>query len=698
MTRSGEGVTDERAMEAQIRELSLLYELSCCLGQSLDLEADLDSFVERLARALRMDAVVVFGRVAAQSTGDLLAAIGVPRRRRATLALPESVVTRLNQSPKPARWSCSPEAAPADEPVLLFRDALNPRLRSLYGIAARVGDRLVGALVLGTVRTEPMAASTERMLRMLAARVAVTIDHGMAHAAMRASEEKYRRLLLGAADAIVVYDVEQRALVDFNTAAEQLLRGYVNDHVRQLVEFFDEAAKTPERAQRELVVPGPRGEERAFEASLQTFEIDGAPRLLAVFRDVTARNRMARQLVAAREQALAASRAKSSFLAAMSHEIRTPMNGVLGMAEMLIDMGPPDLSQEARPLAQTIHTSAGTLLGILNDILDIAKIESGRMTLESVPFALAVAVSDAVALHSETAVRQGLEITLDCDPSLPELVVGDALRVQQIVGNLVQNAIKFTERGGVSVHLRPTTKSATTQAVLLEVRDTGIGMEPDVVGRLFSPFSQGDGSISRRFGGTGLGLSICKQLAQMMGGSIRVSSTPGSGSSFVVELPMPIAQRRPAPAPAAELPLSLDGAAVLLAEDNAINQQVAVRMLSKLGAVTTTAESGREALERLAVECYDLVLMDCEMPVLDGYEATRELRRREDEQGQARTPVIGFSANVMQEDQLRCIEVGMDGFIAKPVRFSMFCRVIRSVLTERGVGAVSPESTVPLHP
>jgi PAS domain S-box-containing protein len=620
---------------------------------------------------------------------------------------------------------------------------------------------------------------------------------------------------------VFVKDAEHLRFVRWNKAAEDLT-GFMRDTVigKSDHDFFpqDQAAffiqkdreviesrclqDTPE----EIIATGHHGTRILHSRKIPILNEQGQPEyLLGISEDITERKQGEGTLLKAKEAAEAANIAKSQFLANMSHEIRTPMNGVLGMAELLLTT---QLTDKQRHLADNVHRSGTALLGIINNILDFSKIEAGKLALEPMKFELRETIEEAIELFAESAERKGLGLTCFLPEDVPDRAIGDPGRLRQVLLNLVGNAVKFTQRGEVTVWLHLLAQDARTLTLKCAVTDTGIGIQPQAQANLFTPFSQADGSTTRQFGGTGLGLAIVKQLVQLMGGEVGITSTPGQGSTFWFTVQLgcaaPLDGTRPAidqflsglrvllvddnptnlfvlnaqltswgaeaisadsgaaaldlltqsanhgtpcnlaildlhmpdmdglmlaraikahpvlrridllvlssgesqahdgmteplgfvawlqkpvrqsllrdclrryrqgsvAAPGADGPKPLAPAAtggrILLVEDNPVNREVATGLLELLGYHVDSAEDGRQALEVSATGSYDLVLMDCQMPVMDGFTATSRIRERERQTHAARVPIIALTANAMEGDRERCLNAGMDDYLSKP--------------------------------
>ena len=534
--------------------------------------------------------------------------------------------------------------------------------------------------------------------------------------ARRESEARYRLLADNASDLIVLGHADGRR--SYISPAVTAMLGYTVEeayripmrawiHPEDIAEVFGTTLALSDARPTAKVVYRLRHKAGYYiwaEAAFRRVAGEGEDvQIVTAIRDVSERQRQARHLEHAKTQAEAGARVKAEFLANMSHELRTPLAGMLGTHDLL--QSDPSLTQAQRRLVGLAQESGRSLLTIVNDVLDFSKIEAGELAIESVPFSLASVVEGCRRLAAEAARDKGVAVTVSIDPDLPDLFRGDPTRLRQILLNLATNAVKFTGAGTVAITAARLPDRDGTPQVRISVSDTGIGIPAEALPRLFERFSQADGSMARRFGGTGLGLAICKRLAGLMDGDIGVESRVGEGSTFWFALPLPLAQddRHRGDRPAVERPEWLGAAVsvrrILLAEDNRINCEIVTTVLERKGHAVTTVGDGRAALEAARTGTdFDVILMDVQMPEMDGLDATAAIRALEREQGRARMPVIALTANAMAEEIERCRAAGTDAHVAKPVNwpelFATIDRVCARPSPERSAARVLDETAL----
>jgi len=574
------------------------------------------------------------------------------------------------------------------DPTLRFYAALPLVLDGSLAIGALcVSDRK--PRVLRPSQLAALQRLARQIVRLMSFRRHATVL-AEAHEALAIGEAQYRLLADTATDAIVTVDEDGRIL--FANPAVERLFGYAPEEV--VGEPLSMLAPERDRAQHDAVFEGVRagrydvsvsaarvtglrkdGHETPLELSCGEGRVGHQRFFTGILRDVSDRQAVEQALIQAREQAIESSRLKSEFLANMSHEIRTPMNGVTGMLELLLE---EPLNEQQRKRVDVALGSAQALLTIINDILDLSKIEAGRLDLSLGWTDMRALVDDIVGILRPLGAEKGVLVEGTCTLDVPVRVLADGGRLRQILLNLAGNGVKFTDEGRVSITAAIVSSARDKVRLQCTVADTGIGIPADQIPLVFEKFTQLDGAAERRSGGTGLGLSICRKLIDLMGGSLQVTSEPGRGSTFWFEVDLAFeTQGRASPVVAPPLPADLSrarGVRVLLVEDNPVNRQFALAVLKSVGTVVAVAKDGGQAVRMACAEPYDLILMDCQMPVLDGYEATRRIRA-----AGVTTLVIALTANAMEGDRARCTAAGMDDYLAKPIRPDTLRAAVSSV-------------------
>ncbi len=516
----------------------------------------------------------------------------------------------------------------------------------------------------------------------------------MAERRIKESENKIRVILDNSAAAITLID-EQERIVSWNNYTIQLLGKTKKDlylkHVSMLYpeeEWLKIRAanirQTGSKHHLETKVVRKDGKIIDVDLSINVLK-DSNNKIIGsvgIMQDITEQKRVKEALLQAKLVAEEANNSKSLFLANMSHEVRTPMSTVLGMIDLTLDT---DLNEEQRENLKTAKDAAENLLGLLNDILDLSRVESGKMRLETIEFNLPNVIKSICKALSVLAQNKNLELKLNIDHNVPELLLGDPVRIRQILVNLINNAIKFTHKGYIETKVKAASVSEKNCELIFSVTDTGIGIPEDKHDLIFEVFTQADDSTTRRYGGTGLGLAICKRLVEMMGGHIWVKSKEGEGSTFSFTCSFKIAEKKAVRVTTPEDQQALEAGQklteelfILLAEDNLVNQKITVKLLEKRGWKVETVENGKDVLDRIGQKSYDVILMDTHMPILDGLETTKIIREDEKKTGQ-HIPIIALTARVMEEDRQRCLKSGMDEYLPKPIDRKKMYEVIENI-------------------
>ncbi|GLR14470.1 hypothetical protein GCM10007907_32600 [Chitinimonas prasina] len=508
------------------------------------------------------------------------------------------------------------------------------------------------------------------------------------------SEQKFRVLFEQSANPMALYDPKSGRVVDCNRAASQALRLASR---KQFIDT-DPARFYPPRqpdggdsrqlavdyAERALKLGWHRyewqflrsdGSELLVEITVSPVTVGERQLLLAVWYDLSFRKLIERRMLEAKEEAEAANQAKSQFLANMSHEIRTPLNAIVGMTGMLLA---GEVTETQRQRLEIVRFSSEGLVALVGDILDFSRIEAGKLSLEARVFDLRALAARTSELLRFTAEEKGLSLAMSMGVTVPRWVDADEGRLRQVLVNLLGNAIKFTERGRVSLHLEALEIEADSAVVRISVSDTGIGIPADKLDSIFEAFSQADDSFTRRYGGSGLGLTISRRLIRAMGGELQVQSVPGQGSEFSFCLPLRLCDAPEPGVVATPLPAAAP-LRILLAEDNAMNQQLACALLEQDGHKVTVAHHGGEALDHFMSQPFDLILMDMQMPEMDGLAATRAIRALEED---GHLPIVAMTANAMPEDRERCLAAGMDDFLTKPISVGKLRQVLAQIRPE----------------
>lgn len=525
--------------------------------------------------------------------------------------------------------------------------------------------------------------------------------------ALQDAEKRNSQLIDSAKDGVIMID-EKGLIVLINPAAQQMFGHPEEDTIGKSIDLLVPDHIQNERARQagrmveigskienELQLHAQHSDGHTFpiETSISKLKIEGNIHYTAIVRDITEQVQAREQLIESKKLAEKSKEMQSVFLSNMSHEIRTPMNGVIGLSNLLEET---QLDETQLKYLHAIQNSSRNLMVILNDILDFSKIEAGKMTFENIPFNLKYQIDNALEVMSVRAQERNLELNVNYAADLPEELMGDPVRLIQVINNLIGNGLKFTNKGGVTVRIKSEEMDDKNAQLTFEVADTGIGIPEEKLDDIFSSFTQSSASTTREYGGTGLGLTISKQLVEHMGGSIWVTSNYGEGSVFAFQIPFEIAQvqeilsnqEEPKSKKRASRLSAIEGKRILLVEDNEINQLVAMTALKNWNLEVELANNGVEGLQAFQENEYDLILMDIHMPEMDGYETTKKIRELEQKSG-GHIPIIAMTASALIGDNMKCIEVGMDDYISKPFEPDNLMRKIYRGITGKNTKAAS---------
>jgi len=612
---------------------------------------------------------------------------GGPRRRLGTLRLGLPLAATIDSARRVGAAAGALTAAFSAFGLLLALGMVRYMLGSVRSIAKATARVSAGdyAARVPVDSGDELGELADAFNRMAAALSTTTVSRDRLEEALAIS----RATLDASADGILVTDRNLRAILynqrflEMWGITEELARTgdirrmaeFVKDQAEDPEAFMDLATRLPDDSDTERRNSVRLNDGRVFDRISRPYRIHGKimGRTITT-RDLTLHLEGVRALARARDEALEAARLKSQFVATISHELRTPLNAVVGVAELL-ELA--DLPAREREHVETLEKGARALLDVVNGVLDFSKIEAERMTLERAPLTLEEVLSEAAALVAPRAAEKGLALRLDAGEAASWALLGDPGRLRQVLLNLLSNAVKFTQTGEILAAARVLSRADASVELEFSVADTGPGIPPEAAARLFTPFTQGDSSTTRRFGGTGLGLAISKSLVELMGGEMGFESEPGRGARFHFRLRLDRSQPGSPPAPRPRAPVGRgprDRLRVLVVEDNEINRRLLERQLERLGCPVVSAADGPTALELLRAPDFGLVLLDCQMPGLDGYQTAAAIRRLE--AGRRRTPIVAVSANATEQDRRRCLDAGMDDFVPKPATLGDLAAVL----------------------